>query len=71
MFISGIFIAIASLPLYGRVLSWFSPVSYAADLLYKGWVQGLLRRAHDVVMLVAFAAAMFALSVIRMRAWNK
>ena len=72
MFISGIFIAIASLPLYGRVLSWFSPVSYAADLLYKGLgFKDYFGVAIDVLMLVAFTAAMFALSVIRMRAWNR
>src|SRR5450759_2052913 len=72
MFISGIFIAIASLPLYGRVLSWFSPVSYAADLLYKGLgFKDYFGVAIDVLMLLAFTAAMFALSVIRMRAWNK
>ena len=72
MNMSGIFIAIASLPLYGRVLSWFSPVSYAADLLYKGLgFKDYFGVLIDVLMLLAFTAAMFALSVIRMRAWNK
>jgi len=72
MFISGIFIAIATLPLYGRVLSWFSPVSYAADLLYKGLgFKDYFGMLTDVLMLLAFTAAMFSLSVIRMRAWNK
>lgn len=72
MFISGIFIAIPTLPLYGRVLAWFSPVSYITDLLYKGlgfnnywdmWVSCL--------MLVGFTAVMFVASVIRMKAWNR
>lgn len=32
MFKSGIFIPISQLPAWGRVISWFSPVSYAVDL---------------------------------------
>jgi len=72
MFISGIFISIVSLPLYGRVLSWFSPVSYAVDLLNKGLgFKDYFGVTVDVLMLVAFTAAMFLLSVVRMRAWNK
>lgn len=72
MFISGIFIAIPTLPLYGRVLSWFSPVSYCADLLYKGLgFKTYFGVLVDVLMLVAFTAAMFAWSVVRMRAWNR
>ena len=72
MFISGIFIAISTLPTYGRVLAWFSPVSYCTDLFYRGlgfknywdmWVSCL--------MLVTFTAAMFVASVLRMKAWNR
>jgi len=54
------------------VLSWFSPVSYAADLLYKGLgFKDYFGVLIDVLMLLAFTAAMFLLSVMRMRAWNK
>ena len=72
MFISGIFIAIPALPLYGRVLSWFSPVSYAADLLYKGLgFNDYFGVLTDLLMLLAFTAAMFLASVLRMKAWNR
>jgi ABC-2 type transport system permease protein len=72
MFISGIFIAIPTLPYYGRVIAWFSPVSYYTDLIR----QGLGFRAYfgmltSVLMLMAFTAAMFFASVLRMRAWNR
>lgn len=72
MFVSGLFLAIATLPLYGRVLSWFSPVSYAADLFYKGLgFKDYFGTVIDVLMLLAFTVAMFAASVWRMKAWNK
>jgi ABC-2 type transport system permease protein len=72
MFISGIFIAIATLPLYGRVLAWFSPVSYAADLLYKGLgFKDYFGVLVSSLMLIAFTAAMFVASVLRMKAWNR
>lgn len=72
MFISGIFIAIPTLPLYGRVLSWFSPVSYAADLLYKALgFKDYFGVLVSSLMLIAFTVAMFAASVIRMGAWNR
>jgi ABC-2 type transport system permease protein len=72
MFISGIFLAIPTLPLYGRVLAWFSPVSYAADLLYKGLgFKDYFGVLISSLMLIAFTVVMFAWSVLRMRAWNK
>ena len=72
MFISGIFIAIPALPLYGRVLSWFSPVSYCADMLYKGLgFKDYFGVLTSSLMLVAFTAAMFVASVLRMKAWNR
>jgi len=72
MFISGIFVPIQTLPLYGRILAWFSPVSYVVDLLRSGlgfpnywdmWV--------CVLMLIAFTVGMFVASVLRMKAWNR
>ncbi|MHB8895886.1 MAG: ABC transporter permease, partial [Candidatus Geothermincolia bacterium] len=72
MFISGIFIAISTLPTYGRVLAWFSPVSYCTDLLYKGLgFQNYWSMWISCLMLVAFTAAMFVASVLRMKAWNR
>jgi ABC-2 type transport system permease protein len=72
MFVSGIFIALPTLPAYGRVLAWFSPVSYAADLLYKGMgFKAYFGVVVSTLMLLAFTAAMFAWSVHRMSSWNK
>lgn len=72
MFISGIFIAIPTLPYYARVIAWFSPVSYYTDMLYRGLgFKGYFDPLVSTIMLVAFTAAMFAASVLRMRAWNK
>jgi ABC-2 type transport system permease protein len=72
MFISGIFVAISTLPLYGRVLAWFSPVSYAADLLNKGLgFKHYFGVPTDLLMLVGFTLLMFIVSVLRMRAWNR
>lgn len=72
MFISGIFIPIGELPAWGRVVSWFSPVSYAVDLLRRGLGFGdYFGPATSSLMLVAFGLAMFALSVMRMKSWNR
>src|SRR5450756_1455082 len=72
MFMSGIFIAIPTLPYYGRVIAWFSPVSYCTDLLYQGLgFRDYFGMLTSVLMLVAFTAAMFFASVLRMRAWNR
>ncbi len=71
MFISGIFVAIPTIPYWGRVLSWFSPVSYCADLFYRALgFQSYFGITVSSLMLVAFTAAMYFLSVFRMRAWN-
>ncbi len=72
MFISGIFVAIPTLPYWGRVLSWFSPVSYCADLFNRGLgFQTYFGITVSSLMLIAFTVAMYWLSVVRMRAWNK
>ena len=72
MFMSGIFIAIPTLPYYGRVIAWFSPVSYCTDLFYQGLgFRDYFGMLTSVLMLVAFTAAMFFASVLRMRAWNR
>jgi ABC-2 type transport system permease protein len=68
MFMSGIFIAISALPYWGRVLAWFSPLSYTTDLLYRG-----LGFAHYFNMLtcilvtLGFSVAFYLISIWRMR----
>ncbi len=72
MFISGIFIPINDLPAWGRIVSWFSPVSYVVDLLRRGLgFQDYFGPLTSSLMLVAFGVSMFALSVYRMKGWNK
>jgi ABC-2 type transport system permease protein len=72
MFMSGIFLAIPTLPYWGRVIAWFSPVSYATDLLYKGLgFQDYFGTPVSVAMLVAFTVVMYVASVLRMRTWNR
>ncbi len=72
MFISGIFVAIPALPYWGRVLTWFSPVSYCADLFYRALgFQDYFGPLVSCLMLVAFTALMYIWSVFRMRGWNK
>ena len=72
MFMSGIFIAIPTLPYYGRVIAWFSPVSYCADLINAGLgFRDYFGMLTNILMLIAFTAVMFYASVLRMRAWNR
>ena len=72
MFISGIFIPISQLPTWGRVISWFSPVSYVVDLLRRGLgFSDYFGPLTSSIMLIAFGLAMYALSVLRMRTWNR
>ena len=72
MFMSGIFIPISQLPTWGRVIAWFSPVSYAVDLLRRGLgFKDYFGPVVSSLMLVAFGVAMYALSVLRMRGWNR
>ncbi len=68
MFISGVFLAISTLPTWGRVLAWFSPLSYPTDLLYRGLgFQSYFNMVLCILMTVLFAAIFFLLSVRRMR----
>jgi ABC-2 type transport system permease protein len=72
MFMSGIFLAIPTLPYWGRVIAWFSPVSYATDLLYKGLgFQDYFGTVVSVMMLLAFTVSMYVASVLRMHTWNR
>jgi len=72
MFISGIFIPIGELPTWGRVVSWFSPVSYVVDLLRRGLgYNDYFGPLVSSVMLIAFGLAMYLVSVMRMKTWNR
>lgn len=72
MFISGIFIPVGELPLWGRVVSWFSPVSYVVDLLRRGLgYSDYFGPLVSSVMLIAFGLAMYVVSVMRMKTWNR
>ncbi len=72
MFISGIFIPIGDLPTWGRVVSWFSPVSYVVDLVQKGLgFPDYFGPVTSSLMLVGFGIVMFSLSVLRMRGWSR
>ena len=72
MFMSGIFLAIPTLPYWGRVIAWFSPLSYATDLIYQGLgFQDYFGTVVSVLMLLAFTVVMYVASVLRMRAWNR
>ncbi|MDY6794901.1 MAG: ABC transporter permease [Actinomycetota bacterium] len=68
LFVSGIFVTIAEMPYWGRVLSVFSPLSYCSDLMYRS-----LGEANyfplwlDFLALVAFGAVFYSVSVIRFR----
>jgi len=68
MFMSGVFLAISTLPTWGRVLAWFSPLSYPTDLLYRGLgFQSYFNMAFSILMTILFTAIFFILSVRRMR----
>ena len=60
LFVSGVFVPIADMPVWARWISPVSPLSYAADLIRAGFGQEPYFRAWlSVVMLVAFSAALF------------
>lgn len=68
MFMSGIFLAISTLPTWGRVLAWFSPLSYPTDLLYRGLgFSHYFNLALDICITLVFTVVFFAISVRRMR----
>lgn len=55
IFISGIFIPIASIPYPGQFLVYFSPLTYGNDLIRAGFLETtLFHPAIDVVMLLVF-----------------
>ena len=55
IFISGVFIPLASLPSFGQMIAYVSPLTYANDLIQGGYTgKTLLSPFIDVAMLVVF-----------------
>jgi len=66
LFVSGIFISIASMPYWGRVLAVFSPLSYCSALMYYSLGQGnYFPLWLDFAALVAFTLLFYVVSVVR------
>ncbi len=59
LFISGIFVPLSRLPLYGRWVSFVSPLTYYVDALRHSLGSGYLPLWLDFVMLVVFGTAFF------------
>jgi ABC-2 type transport system permease protein len=60
LFVSGIFVPIAQMPAWARWVSPISPLSYAGDLIRRGFGQpGHFPAALSLLMLAAFGAAFF------------
>jgi ABC-2 type transport system permease protein len=55
IFISGVFIPISVLPASGRMIAYFSPLTYANDLIQGGYTGNMLLNPFvDVIVLVVF-----------------
>jgi ABC-2 type transport system permease protein len=66
LFVSGIFISIAEMPYWGRVLAVFSPLSYCSDLMHYSLGRGnYFPLWLDFVALVGFAILFYVISVVR------
>jgi len=66
LFVSGIFISIAEMPYWGRILAVFSPLSYCSDLMYHSLGQGnYFPLWLDFLALVGFAVLFYMISVGR------
>ena len=60
LFVSGVFVPIAAMPGWARVLSPLSPLSYAVDLIRRGFGQvGAFPAGLDAVALALLTCAMF------------
>lgn len=71
LFVSGIFVPIAAMPDWARWIAPFSPLSYASDLVRRGFGQsGYFAVGLDVVVLPAFAALTFCLACWFHRQWR-
>ena len=58
IFLSGVFIPLSSLPGWGQVVAFFSPLSYAMDLIRFGYYGAShLSPILDILILIAFTIA--------------
>jgi ABC-2 type transport system permease protein len=65
IFISGVFIPLDQIPAWGQLLSFFSPITYLADLARHSIIGiGYLPIAVDLAALSSFTAAFFGIAVI-------
>jgi ABC-2 type transport system permease protein len=63
IFVSGVFVPISRMPVWGRWLAPLSPLSYSADLIRGGFGEArFFPMWLDVAALAAFAAAFFAVA---------
>jgi ABC-2 type transport system permease protein len=64
IFISGVFIPLGELPVWGRVLSYFSPITYFTDIArYSIQGQGYLPVAVDFAALAGFTVLFLVLAM--------
>lgn len=65
VFISGVFLPIGQMPEWGRIIAYFSPLTYYTDIVrYATENSSYFPVAVDVVMLVIFAAIFMAAAII-------
>jgi ABC-2 type transport system permease protein len=71
LFVSGVFVPIAEMPPWARWLAPISPLSYAGDLIRRGFGQpGYYPPSLDVLALIALVVAMFCGSWAFHRRWR-
>ena len=71
LFVSGIFVPIAQMPSWARWIAPLSPLSYAGDLIHRGFGQpGYFPSWLSVLMLALFAAALFSGACRFHRRWR-
>ncbi len=70
MFLGGVFVPVASLPLWLQVVARALPLTYAVEALRVAMSGGDLRRATiDLLVLAAFTAVFFGLASRRLARW--
>jgi len=65
IFVSGVFVPIDRMPVWGRALAPFSPLSYCSDLIRTGYgEQAYWAPSTDAFALIAFIAAFMAAAIV-------